>query len=99
MLRAPVVGPVASFASAARQRAAAAAAAGRGAAAHGQARRALGSDAAGGPSDADAEPLPELVSWVLSRGGSVDGATLANLAGRDGGSGWGLKATRVSRGR
>ena len=38
--------------------------------------------------------LPELVSWVLHRGGRVDGATLANLAGRDGGSGWGLKCTR-----
>ncbi|KAG2438459.1 hypothetical protein HYH02_010913 [Chlamydomonas schloesseri] len=30
----------------------------------------------------------------MQRGGRVDGATLANLAGRDGGSGWGLKAVR-----
>jgi histone-lysine N-methyltransferase SETD3 len=35
------------------------------------------------------------VSWVLSRGGSVQGVAPANLAGRDGASGWGLKAVQV----
>lgn len=29
---------------------------------------------------------------MLSRGGAVNGVAPANLAGRDGGSGWGLKA-------
>lgn len=36
------------------------------------------------------------MSWVLSRGGSVQGVAPANLAGRDGASGWGLKAVQVS---
>lgn len=36
--------------------------------------------------------VPELVDWVERSGGKVNGVTLANLAGRDGGSGWGLKA-------
>jgi len=62
--------------------------------------RALANDGSGAAQDppaaaGEAAELPELVSWVLRRGGEVDGATLANLAGRDGGSGWGLKATRV----
>jgi histone-lysine N-methyltransferase SETD3 len=42
-----------------------------------------------------AADVPELVSWVERSGGRVQGATLANLAGRDGGSGWGLKALQV----
>jgi histone-lysine N-methyltransferase SETD3 len=33
-----------------------------------------------------------LGDWVISQGGSVTGISLVNLAGRDGGSGWGLKA-------
>lgn len=44
------------------------------------------------------EDQPELVRWVLNAGGKVQGATLANLAGRDGGSGWGLKASQVGSG-
>lgn len=43
-----------------------------------------------------ASEVPELVQWVQQQGGRVDGATYVNLAGRDGGSGFGLKATRVS---
>jgi hypothetical protein len=42
-----------------------------------------------------ATEVPELVNWVESNGGKVNGVTLANLAGRDGGSGWGLKALQV----
>jgi hypothetical protein len=42
-----------------------------------------------------AADVPALVSWVERNGGRVQGATLANLAGRDGGSGWGLKALQV----
>eukprot|EP00878_Enallax_costatus_P019465 GHUV01020537.1.p1 GENE.GHUV01020537.1~~GHUV01020537.1.p1 ORF type:complete len:196 (+),score=31.87 GHUV01020537.1:333-920(+) len=34
-----------------------------------------------------------LIDWVVANGGSVKGATMANLAGSDGGSGWGLIAT------
>ncbi|GAX86280.1 hypothetical protein CEUSTIGMA_g13692.t1 [Chlamydomonas eustigma] len=33
-----------------------------------------------------------LVDWVTTQGGKVSGVALVNLAGRDGGSGWGLKA-------
>lgn len=36
-----------------------------------------------------------LVDWVVSCGGSVSGVGAANLAGSDGGSGWGLVATEV----
>ena len=32
------------------------------------------------------------MDWVVQHGGSVSGISVANLAGRDGGSGWGLKA-------
>lgn len=42
-----------------------------------------------------ATDVPELVEWVERNGGKVSGVTLANLAGRDGGSGWGLKALQV----
>jgi hypothetical protein len=38
-----------------------------------------------------------LVDWVVSNGGSVNGVAMANLAGSDGGSGWGLVATQVRR--
>jgi hypothetical protein len=41
----------------------------------------------------------ELVDWVTANGGSVTGVAPANLAGRDGASGWGLKATEVRHGR
>lgn len=37
----------------------------------------------------------ELEQWVLSQGGKVTGATLANLAGADGGTGFGLLAAKV----
>lgn len=32
----------------------------------------------------------DMVGWVKNSGGSVDGVTVANLSGRDGGSGWGM---------
>eukprot|EP00879_Flechtneria_rotunda_P018338 GHRR01019235.1.p1 GENE.GHRR01019235.1~~GHRR01019235.1.p1 ORF type:complete len:160 (-),score=47.60 GHRR01019235.1:1503-1982(-) len=37
-----------------------------------------------------------LVDWVIKKGGSVNGVTMADLSGSDGGSGWGLVATQVS---
>jgi len=37
-----------------------------------------------------------LISWVISNGGAVNGVGMANLAGSDGGAGWGLVATQVS---
>jgi histone-lysine N-methyltransferase SETD3 len=36
-----------------------------------------------------------LIDWVQRNGGSVQGVGVANLAGSDGGSGWGLMATQV----
>ncbi|GFR48096.1 hypothetical protein Agub_g9781, partial [Astrephomene gubernaculifera] len=45
-------------------------------------------------SSQDPADVPELVSWVHQRNGLVHGATLANLAGRDGAAGWGLKASQ-----
>ncbi|EFJ43131.1 hypothetical protein VOLCADRAFT_106928 [Volvox carteri f. nagariensis] len=43
----------------------------------------------------DASDLgPELMRWLQLNGGRVDGVTLANLAGRDGASGWGLQASQ-----
>jgi hypothetical protein len=39
-----------------------------------------------------------LVDWVVSNGGSVNGVTMANFGGSDGGSGWGLVATQVRHG-
>lgn len=36
-----------------------------------------------------------LISWVISNGGTVNGVGMANLAGSDGGSGWGLVAAQV----
>jgi len=44
-------------------------------------------------STSSAAEEPELVAWVRANGGSVSGVTVANLAGRDGGSGWGLTAS------
>ena len=38
----------------------------------------------------------DLISWVERHGGKVDGIAVANLAGRDGGSGWGLKAAAAA---
>ena len=54
-------------------------------------------DGAGDAGDGGERPH-ELVEWVLAKGGRVSAAVApANLAGRDGGSGWGLKATRAVR--
>jgi hypothetical protein len=39
-----------------------------------------------------------LIDWVLRKGGAVNGIGVANLAGSDGGSGWGLVATQVRGG-
>eukprot|EP00879_Flechtneria_rotunda_P001900 GHRR01002073.1.p1 GENE.GHRR01002073.1~~GHRR01002073.1.p1 ORF type:complete len:603 (+),score=223.44 GHRR01002073.1:581-2389(+) len=36
-----------------------------------------------------------LVDWVIKKGGSVNGVTMADLSGSDGGSGWGLVATQA----
>lgn len=36
-----------------------------------------------------------LIDWVQRKGGAVNGIGVANLAGSDGGSGWGLVATQV----
>ena len=42
-------------------------------------------------------PSPvDLISWVEKQGGKVNGIAVANLAGRDGGSGWGLKAAAAA---
>jgi hypothetical protein len=48
--------------------------------------------------NSSATDVTELVDWVERNGGKVNGVTLANLAGRDGGSGWGLKALQVRNG-
>lgn len=38
-----------------------------------------------------------LIDWVQRNGGAVNGVGVANLAGSDGGSGWGLVAKQVGR--
>lgn len=56
-------------------------------------RRLVRPSAATRAAASDAAPSPlDLITWVTDNGGKCDGITVANLAGRDGGQGWGLKA-------
>ena len=59
------------------------------------ARRSIVSSASAESSGVLTSTQHPLVTWVLRNGGAVNGVGVANLAGSDGGSGWGLVATQV----
>jgi hypothetical protein len=55
----------------------------------------VGGSAAASTGDIPPSTSNALINWVISNGGAVNGVGMANLAGADGGSGWGLVATQV----
>lgn len=60
-------------------------------------RRSVAAAAAAPDSGALTSTRHPLIDWVQRNGGAVNGVGVANLAGSDGGSGWGLVATEVSK--
>lgn len=63
----------------------------------GSSRRATAMVAAAAATDVAASTQHPLIDWVQRSGGAVHGVGVANLAGSDGGSGWGLVAAQVGR--
>jgi hypothetical protein len=64
-------------------------------------RRSLSAAAAAGAQPSPGAPASAhhpLIDWVQRNGGAVNGIGVANLAGSDGGSGWGLVASQVRLG-